>query len=212
VKLIFLFLMVASMNAFAFEPSSDFEDVGKLTGVKIDLRYGSKNNFLGQDIYGETLKNAYLHKDAVAKLKKAIENLHKTKPEWKLLIFDALRPRSAQKLLFAKVEGTPQQSYVASPKSGSIHNYGFAVDLSLVDEKDHEIDMGTGFDSFEDLAQPRFEQKFLKEGKLTALQIANRKILRAAMNDAGFRTLPNEWWHFDAISKEDVRKAYKIVE
>jgi D-alanyl-D-alanine dipeptidase len=204
--------MVVSMNAFAFESTADFEDIGKIAGVKVDLRYGSKNNFLGRDIYGEALKNAFLHKDAAAKLKKAVELLHKTHPRWKLLIFDALRPRSAQKVLFAKVEGTPQESYIANPKSGSIHNYGLAVDLSLVDEEDREVDMGTGFDSFEKLAQPRHEEQFLKEGKLTARQIANRKILRAAMTGAGFRSIPNEWWHFDALTKEEVKKSYKIVE
>jgi D-alanyl-D-alanine dipeptidase len=56
------------------------------------------------------------------------------------------------------------------------------------------------------------EEKHLTEGKLTQTQIANRKILRKLMTDAGFDQLPQEWWHFDALPRVEVKQKYKIVE
>ena len=101
---------------------------------------------------------------------------------------------------------------MANPKGGSIHNFGFALDLSILDEYGKELDMGTPFDDFTPLAEPRLEQKFLKEGKLTELQIKNRRLLRNVMEQSGFITLPVEWWHFDALPAAEVRLHYQIVE
>jgi D-alanyl-D-alanine dipeptidase len=36
--------------------------------------------------------------------------------------------------------------YVADPAKGSIHNRGGAVDITLVDANNRELDMGTPFD------------------------------------------------------------------
>lgn len=189
----------------------EFKDLSKLPGVKIDLRYASENNFTGKNLYGD-FKKAFLHESAYKKLEKAISHLHKNHPGHNLLILDALRPRSVQIILFSKVEGTPQESYVANPKKGSVHNYGLAVDLTVVDKKGKEIDMGTPFDDFTDLAQPRYEDKFLAEKKLTARQISNRKILREAMEAGGFKSIPNEWWHFNALDIEEIKSKFTIVE
>jgi len=51
------------------------------------------------------------------------------------------------------VKGTDSQPYVGNPRTGSIHNYGLTVDLSLEDGKGYELDMGTPFDYFAPLAQ-----------------------------------------------------------
>ena len=110
------------------------------------------------------------------------------------------------------VKDTPEKIYVANPKSGSIHNYGSAVDLTVVDEKGVPLDMGTPYDFFGDLAQPKYENKFLKEGKLTQKQIENRKILRKSMENAGFKNISNEWWHFDAFPRAITKKRFKIIE
>ena len=204
-------LLIACVAFAAAPPREDYQDISGIHGVKIDLRYASSNNFMGQDLYGG-FKTPYLHKIAAAKLRKAAELLQERKPGWELLIFDALRPRSIQRLLWEKVKGTPQEPYVANPKTGSIHNYGFAVDLTLLDDQGKELNMGTPFDDFRDLAQPRYEEKFLKDGTLTVAQAANRKLLRSIMEDAGFQPLPLEWWHYDALPKSEVKSRYKIVE
>ncbi len=191
--------------------SNDYVEVKGTDAIVLELRYASTNNFTGRNLYG-VFNRAYLQKSAAKKLTRASANLKAIQPKYKLLIFDALRPRSVQYLLWDKVKGTDQQKYVANPQSGSIHNYGFAVDLSVVDESAKELDMGTSFDDFTALAQPAQEEKFLESGKLTQQQLQNRRLLRKAMEDAGFIQLPLEWWHFDALPKAEVKKNYSIVE
>ncbi|MES0490025.1 MAG: M15 family metallopeptidase [Leptospirales bacterium] len=189
----------------------DFVDVSNYPHVKVELRYATENNFMKTNVYGE-FTVCFLHKEAATKLKKATQNLQEVKPGWKLLLLDCLRPRSVQRKLYEYVFGTDQQKYVANPDRGSIHNYGFAVDLTLVDENEIEVDMGTEFDSFTKLAQPRLEKQMLTENQLTQAQHANRLILRNSMVDAGFRQLSFEWWHYDAANASTVRKNYQILE
>lgn len=191
--------------------SSDFVDVSAFPNVHTDLRYATTNNFLKTNVYGD-FHECYLQRVAADKFRKAAVLLGKEHPGWKFLVFDCLRPRSIQEKFYAFVAGTPQQPYVANPQTGSIHNYGFAIDLSLEEASGKALDMGTGFDDFTGLAEPRREAHYLALGKLTRQQIANRLILRHIMQRAGFTQLPNEWWHYDALPKQKVRSGYKIVE
>lgn len=191
--------------------SPDFVELRPSDGLKIDLRYGSSNNFVGVDMYGP-FKRAFLHKITAEKLFSALKKLRSVRPDHGFIIFDALRPRSVQRLLWANVVGTAGENYIANPDRGSMHNYGFAVDLSVIDRDCRELDMGTGYDDFRPIAEPRLEENCLREGILSAQSVANRKILRAAMESAGFIQLPNEWWHFDALLKAEVRSRFQIVE
>lgn len=214
-----LFLLVAgparaasleeSMHFVAASP--DFVALGPADGVAVDLRYATANNFVGRNMYGE-FRTAYLHRVAAAKLLAAAAGLKRLKPDYRLVIFDALRPRSVQQILWDHVKGTDGQNYVANPAGGSVHNYGFAVDLSILDGAGRELDMGTPFDDFTELAKPRLEARFLAEGRLTAAQVANRHLLRGVMEEAGFTQLPIEWWHFDAMRKAEIKARYRIVE
>ncbi len=197
------------------ENNPDFVDISKYPHVYIDLRYAGINNFMGVDLYGPIYGSSgkvFLHKDAAVKLRKAVKFLEKQKPGWSFLIFDALRPRSVQWLMWDKVKDTPQRKYVANPAIGSPHNYGMALDIGLTDGKHGEVDMGTGFDSFTPIAEPRLEKKYLKMGKLTKQQEANRLVLRRVMTKAGFLQLSHEWWHYNALPEPEIRKKYKIVE
>src|SRR5437867_72376 len=156
------------------ETNPDFVDLSTISGVVIDLKYASLDNFAKENLYGD-FRKALLHTKAAEKLKSAVERLQELKPGWKLLVYDALRPRSVQRRLWSKVKGTPQQPYVANPEKGSIHNFGFAVDVSLMDESGKEIDMGSRYDDFSKLSEPWLEQEFLQAGKLTEAQIHNRR-------------------------------------
>jgi len=191
--------------------SDDYREITPADGVVIDLRYAGTNNFVGQDLYGP-YKRLFLHKRAADKLKAAVALLKHEHPGYKFVIYDGLRPRSVQYVLWQHVAGTPQEKYVADPKKGSVHNYGLAVDLSVQDDKGHELDMGTGFDSFTPLAETQLEKDKLASGELTAAQLENRMILRRPMEEAGFKVLSEEWWHFDALPAELVRKQFTIVE
>jgi D-alanyl-D-alanine dipeptidase len=189
----------------------DYVDVSNLPNTYVSLRYATENNFMKKNVYGD-FHQCFLHRIAAGKFREAVGELQREKPGWKFLVFDCLRPRSIQEKLFEFVKGTPQQPYVANPKTGSIHNYGFAIDLSLEDEKGQEVDMGTAFDDFTSRARPDQEQENREAGRLTQEQLQHRLLLRRIMTRAGFIQLPIEWWHYDALAKEQVRGHYKIVE
>jgi D-alanyl-D-alanine dipeptidase len=111
-----------------------------------------------KNVYGD-FHQCFLQEIAAAKFSEAVRQLQQEKPGWKFVVFDCLRPRSIQEKLFEVVKGTAQQPYVANPKTGSIHNYGFAIDLSLEDETGHELDIGSGFDDFSPLSRPDQERQ-----------------------------------------------------
>lgn len=192
--------------------TSEFIDLSEMPDVKIDLRYSSSNNFIGRPFYPAHFTKALLHPHAFEKLRKAIQNLKNKKPDWGFLIYDALRPPSAQRIMWEFVKGTPQQIYVADPAIGSLHSFGMAIDLSLVDEQGNEVDMGTEFDSFEELAQPRHERRFFNAGLLSQTQFENRLVLRSSMLEAGFEMIQHEWWHFNAAPGDFVRANYTLME
>ncbi len=72
--------------------------------------------------------------------------------------------------------------------------------------------MGTKYDEFTPLSEPRYEEKYLKEEKLTQEQYLNRRFLREVMRKAGLRPIQNEWWHFEAVRKKELGGRYKVVE
>jgi len=181
-----------------------FVDVTKYPAVRVDLRYSTTKNLLSRDVYGG-YQRALLHREAAAKFQAACNALSRARPGWSFLVFDALRPQSAQEEFWNLVKNTPQEPYFAHPQKGSLHSYGFAIDLGLCDEKGAPLDMGTDFDDLTDLAQPRHEERLLAVGRLSQEQVENRRILRGLMEGAGFEQLPHEWWHYDALPGAEVR-------
>ncbi len=182
--------------------------------ILVDLKYSTTDNFFGEDVYG-ILENAYLQIPPAEALKKANQSLKETHQNLRLLIYDAARPHRIQTILWDKLDTIPpknRKNFVADPKEGSIHNYGCAVDLTLVDLTTNQaLDMGTKYDYFGPLAYPRLEEKMLLEGKLTSDQIANRKLLRTVMENAGFDAITSEWWHFNYHSRKRAKELYEIV-
>ncbi len=177
----------------------------------VELAYAGPDNFLDTAIYG-SLDKAFLLMEAAAMLSIAQDELRSRQPGYSLLIYDAARPLRVQRAMWNRVQGTPNARYVADPAVGSLHNYGAAVDLTICDTSGKPLDMGTAYDHFGDLAQPRFENQFLRTGDLTENQVRNRKLLREVMKIAGFNGIPNEWWHFNAFSINKVRQNYQLIE
>ncbi len=190
---------------------SEFKELATDSGYVIDLRYASNNNFVGQNMYGP-FNRAFLHKLAAQKLDHALAHLRRSHPGYRFIIFDALRPRCIQRVLWDHVAGTASEMYVANPDRGSMHNFGMAVDLSVLDESGNELDMGAGFDDFRPIAQPEQEASFVSQGLLTPMHITNRLILREAMQAAGYTPIRHEWWHFEALPRDQVRQSFSIVE
>jgi len=183
--------------------------------ILVELKYATADNFMKKNVYGE-LTHAYLQPEMAKKLSQASTLLRQKKPGFKLLVYDAARPNAVQYKLWdalddLKIPARQKTQYVANPKIGSNHNFGCAIDLTVVDEKGIPLDMGTEYDFFGPLAYPRSEQEMLRQGKLSAKQIANRTILRNAMVKAGFAVNTTEWWHFDGMSKKMARAKYGMI-
>ena len=182
--------------------------------VLVELKYSTTDNFVKQDVYGD-LTRAYLQPMVAQKLRRASQWLQVRRPDLRLLIYDAARPQSAQwKLWNALPQYSEKQrrTYVADPREGSIHSYGCAVDLTLVTADGRALDMGTPYDFFGPKAYPRQEAQMLRSGTLTKLQVANRRLLRQAMQAGGFMPIAYEWWHFNALSRKQARQQFKRVE
>jgi D-alanyl-D-alanine dipeptidase len=192
--------------------AADFRPLAGIAGLRVDLRYASPNNFVGRDLYG-SLNCHWLHRDAAAGLARAIAWLKGRAPAGTtLVVLDALRPHRVQQELWDFLDGTDLRQYLADPARGSIHSYGMAVDVTLLDARGAELDMGTGFDDLTDLSHPKYEERFLADGSISQAQVANRTLLRNAMLQAGFHGISTEWWHFDFGDRDRVRANYTRID
>ena len=187
-----------------------FRHLSTIAGIAVDLRYATPDNFTGRDLYSP-FDCAWLHRDAAAALERAVAWLAQHAPGHTLLVLDALRPQRVQQQLWDALDGTDLRIYLADPARGSIHSYGMALDVTLRDPAGHELDMGTGFDDMTELSHPALEQGFLRAGALTGKQVAGRRLLRAAMLQAGFVGINTEWWHFDCGDRDHVRQTFRRV-
>ncbi|ETR64979.1 MAG: D-alanyl-D-alanine dipeptidase [Candidatus Magnetoglobus multicellularis str. Araruama] len=114
--------------------------------------------------------------------------------------------------MYNELKDTKFEKFVANPQKGSMHNYGIAVDITIVDHKGKQLDMGyTPFGK--NKAQLYLQYAKYKMGvPLTKTQKANRQLLADSMVSAGFIALSYEWWHFNGLSKKATRAKYNIIE
>ncbi len=202
--------MVKTLSIEAVPGHADFRALGDIAGIRVDLRYAGPDNFVRDDMYSPH-DCAWLHRDAAASLDKAVALLVSLRPGAALLVLDALRPQRVQERMWAALESTPLTQYLAHPARGSIHSFGMAVDITIVDAAGRELDMGTGLDDLTERSQPTLEEGFLERGDLAELHVENRKLLRAVMNEAGWRGINTEWWHFDGGDRDLIREKYLRV-
>jgi D-alanyl-D-alanine dipeptidase len=188
----------------------EFRHLSTIASIAVDLRYATPHNFIGRDLYSP-FDCAWLHVDAAAALERVVAWLAAQRPGCTPLILDALRPQRVQQQLWDALEGTGLQMYLANPERGSIHSYGMALDITILDEDGRELDMGTGFDDMTELSHPKLEEGFLQSGALTGPQVAHRRLLREAMFQAGFVGINTEWWHFDCGDRNLVRQSFRRV-
>lgn len=179
--------------------------------IAIELMYTRADNFTGQILYND-LHEAYLHPDAMESLIKAQQLLKELHPGYSLIVYDAARPMSIQQTLWDIVKGTSRYIYVSNPAhGGGLHNYGLAVDLSILDEDGTPLSMGTPVDYLGKEAHITQEEQLVKSGKITARERNNRLLLRQVMKKAGFRPLPSEWWHFNRCSRQTAKEKYQVI-
>lgn len=173
--------------------------------LRVELRYASAHNFVGERIDGYRGDRPILTREAALALQRVQEELRRFGLELKL--FDAYRPQRAVNHFVAwagelkdtrmKGEFYPgvrkeelfRDDYIAS-RSG--HSRGSTVDLTIVplgDMSPRELDMGSGFDLFGPESWPEYRN-------ISPEQRAHRMLLQALMKKHGFRSYSREWWHF----------------
>ncbi len=180
--------------------------------IEVNLKYATTDNFMHRNMYGN-FREAYLQKEVALKLISAQHLLERIKPKYHLIIYDAVRPMSVQALMWDSIEISPymKYKYLSNPKFHSLHNYGAAVDVSIVDGEGNPLDMGTPFDCFCELAYPYFEKQFLKNGTLTSEQYQNRLLLRKVMQANHFSGISTEWWHFNYCSLKYAKSHFPLI-
>lgn len=180
--------------------------------IRVDLMYAKADNFTGEVLYDD-LREAYLHPIAMTALAKAQTLLKKQRPDLSLIVFDAARPMSIQQKMWSCVRGTDKSVYVSNPANGGgLHNYGLAVDISLCNAAGDTLPMGTRVDTMSPLSHIDNEEMLVTQGMMSPEALANRRLLRRVMREAGWRALKTEWWHFNIRSRAEARQYFKVIE
>ncbi len=166
--------------------------------VALDLRYATTSNVCGIKLYHEAI--CYLHETAAEALQRAIKIASSYNLRFK--IFDGFRPLKVQQFMFNKFPDDGKNGgFVSNPKTGSIpHCRGVAIDLTLIDSNGKELDMGSDFDEFTDLAFHNCE-------RVSPMAKSNRELLMEIMTKAGWDFYSKEWWHYQLFNARD----YKVV-
>lgn len=192
--------------------------------IEVLLKYATEDNFVGQNMYG-TLRKAFFRPHFAKKIVEAQRLLRERHPNYSLLIYDAARPLSVQKRMRKAVEGTPLTAYVADGARGGRHNYGVAVDLTIIDDNGQILDMGAPFDYFgreswigtdknTTLASYKaYVEWQRKEGIISDEAARNRTLLLEIMDAVGLRPYAKEWWHYqERISMPRTRELYPLLD
>ena len=178
----------------------------------IDLMYAKPDNFTGELLYVD-LREAYLLPDAANAVIKAHALLKEKHPDYSFIIYDAARPMTVQQKMWDVVKGTSKYKYVSNPANGGgLHNYGLAVDISILDEKKQPLSMGVPVDHLGFESHITEENQLVSKGIITEKEKENRKLLRDLMVRVGFKPLASEWWHFNWCSRKKAREKYTCIE
>ncbi len=166
----------------------------EIPSIHVEIKYATADNFTKEVLYPEA--RCLIRKEVAEKLAR-VQKVLQTQ-SLSLKFFDAYRPLSVQKKMWAKF---PVEGFVANPAKGSNHNRGAAVDVTLVDADGKELPMPSAYDEFSERAHRDYAGGTEGERK-------NRQILREAMEKEGFVALKTEWWHFD----DKDAKSYPVLD
>lgn len=159
-------------------------EITETDGLHIALAYATADNLAGRPVYAPGARCA-LRPEAADCLRRAARAARRA--GLGLLVYDAYRPAAAQAVFWRAL---PDPRYVADAAQGSNHTRGVAVDVGLLDATGAALDMGTAFDAMCD-------QSHHDRDDLPAAAQRNRHLLLGIMLQAGFRSIPTEWWHYE---------------
>lgn len=182
-------------------PADDFLFTSPPPYAAFGARYGGSSPWM-------------LREEVLNRLYQAQLNLTARNPGWRIKLFDAYRPNAVQAFMvnheFLQLSGGRPPDGVPEPERASLwertyriwaepsddpatpppHSTGAALDLTLADEREEEVGMGSPIDENSDRSNPDY---FVERNPAVH---ANRELLREVMQAAGFRRHPFEWWHF----------------
>ena len=152
--------------------------------LRFDIRYATANNFMRRVLY--PVARALAQRPAADALRRVQDRAEAA--GYGLLIHDAYRPWRITKMMW---DETPpaQREFVANPATGSRHNRGCAIDLTL-----HRGGVAVAMPSPYDDFTPAADRS---NRNASAEALANSARLEEWMVAEGFIPLPNEWWHYD---------------
>lgn len=183
------------------------------SSIRVALHYSTSQNFLNKPLYNG-LTDCYLPCEVAIKLCNAQYELHNKFPNYHIIVFDAVRPLHIQKQMWDELQMPAKEkiNYLAHPSDISLHNYGAAVDIGIIGDNDVLLDMGTPFDFFGELSEPKREKQLLENGQLSKEALTNRLLLRSVMLKAGFTPITSEWWHFNATNKVTAAAKFELID
>ncbi|RBM07496.1 D-alanyl-D-alanine dipeptidase [Novacetimonas cocois] len=159
--------------------------------VILDIRYASRNNFVGRPIYDRGV--ALLRIEAHAAFHRALARARAIGLGFR--VFDAFRPLEAQSTLWDAISDS---SFVADPALGGTHPRGIAIDLTLFDRATgRDLPMGTDFDAMTPLSA------HAALNGLSPDAIRNRALLLGIMTATGWEPYEPEWWHYNLPAREN---------
>jgi zinc D-Ala-D-Ala dipeptidase len=188
-------------------------------GIRLDIRYAGRDNFVGEKVQGYLAPKCYLLRPVAETLQRVEQDLRQQ--GLALKIFDCYRPVRSVKHFVAwaadrddrrtKPVYYPNLDKHALLDGGYIaessgHSRGATVDLTVVrcEAGDcAELDMGTAFDFFDARANT-------DHAGIAPAQRANRQLLVDAMARHGFRNYPMEWWHYTLQPEPTPHTAYDV--
>ncbi|WP_192822593.1 M15 family metallopeptidase [Rufibacter sp. LB8] len=155
-----------------------------IPGLVLDIKYATADNLVGEPVYKTA--TAFARKPVADALKKIQADLQPL--GLGLKIFDGYRPYQVTVHFYEKIKDTV---YVASPRNGSKHNRGCAMDVTLVRLKDgKELEMPTAYDA-------TIPQSHAEYANVPRRVKKNRELLKKMMHKHGFKVYAEEWWHYD---------------
>ena len=148
-------------------------------------------------------RRAFVRPEVAQRLVRAQKFLRRY--QYSLKIWDAYRRPSVQAELW---RAAARNAYIANPHvgAGSMHSWGVAVDVTLLDSNNRPASMPTDFDNFTPAAM------WLYQGPDPGVR-RHLHLLQVAMCNAGFYELPSEWWHFNVanwdklLPRDEVKRA-----
>ena len=188
----------------------DIHDVDST--IAVQLVYTGPYNFMGHILYHGFTK-AMMRPELAEKVAAANRELKSIRPTANLIIYDAARPISIQKEMWDSVVGTDNEDYVANPYKGNgLHNYGAAVDVSMIDATGTIFQMGSEYDFFGAEARTEDEETLVKTGRISVREYENRLLLRKVMTDNGLLSIKSEWWHFNLMPASEAKEKLTVIQ